>query len=88
MSFKITIDDKLESRLAVHCDFCGIRIDRYEEGVALWLESQRKDNDTFDVFHAHKGDCDWLFERKNPAERDQWWMSHEMRSHLKSFWIR
>lgn len=87
MSFKIEIDGDKRSRLVVCCDLCGSRIDRFDSGVALWLESKRQIGRTFEVFHCHKGDCDVLFERDNPPEKDQCWMSHELKKHFSSLWM-
>jgi hypothetical protein len=80
MSYKIRIDpSKGLSCPVIICDHCRGQIEHTRDGNALWLETRdnRRRDRCYDVVHTHK-QCNHAYEASNPAERDQWWMSHEL----------
>ena len=85
MSYKIRIDPaKGLSCPVIICDHCQRQIEHAKDGNALWLEGNdnRRTDRCYDVVHTHKK-CNLAYEAANPAERDQWWMSHELADDIR-----
>jgi len=80
MSLKIHIRKDGGAYPVITCDHCFGLIDDVRNANALWLETTdegRERERLYETVHVHKR-CDRLFEAANPAEADQFWMSHEL----------
>jgi len=58
------------------CDVCEERIDRAEDGAALWLVPSRGPyTDVREILHTHKGDCFVRMELKIRELRPDFWLA-------------
>jgi hypothetical protein len=80
MSYKIEIRER-RSYPVIVCDHCGGKIEKGSDGNAMWMEPVSAPRDSiprrYDVTHTHKKCC-MRYERANPCETGDAWMTHEL----------
>jgi hypothetical protein len=84
MSLRILFTDEKKASPCIICDHCDQIIRTAKDGNSLWLEDisyPRIAGKTVEIKNTHKK-CNYAFERANPAESDQCWMSHELTKDL------